>query len=117
MDLTALRALLLADAGVRPLVGASRVYFLTAPEGAPAPYIVLQPLQTQPVNALDGWAGLDLSAVLIDSYGVDFTSTKALGAAARTCLQAQQILMQQETEDYDNPTRTFRVSQQWQIWT
>lgn len=115
MKLAELQELLVQDAGVRPIV-ISRVFPLLLPEGATLPAVLLQPIVNKPFNALDGWAGLDLAHVIVDSLATTYQKATQLRDAARVCLNAAGLTMQEETEDYDEPARTYRISQQWLVF-
>lgn len=115
MALQQVRTWLIADSDIRRLVK-DRVFYLAIPEGIALPAITLQRLSTTPVNSLNGYLGLDGNVVTLDAWCLTYAQSLLVRDAARKCLQTNGIVMQSESEDYDSITRTFRISQQWQIW-
>jgi hypothetical protein len=115
MKLSDLQALLSGDATVTAICSA-RVYPILIPEDAIFPAVVLNVLKNQPMNALDGYSGLDLAHVMVDSLAVSYRDARRLRDAVRASLQAAQLIMTEETEDYEDVIRTYRISQQWDVW-
>lgn len=117
MAVATLRALLVADAGVGTLVSDDNINPVKRPQSYAAPAIVMERLSLTPINGLRGSEGLDGSRVLVDCLTTSYTTARALAAAVRAALEAGGALLENEQDDYDPQTETFRVSQQWFIWT
>lgn len=115
MKLADLQGLLAADKNVTALC-AARIYPVLVPESATFPAVVLNVLKNQPMNALDGWAGLDLAHVMVELHAENYRDVKRLRDAVRASLQASQLIMVEETESYEEIIRTFTISQQWDVW-
>jgi hypothetical protein len=117
MAVATLRAILVADGSVTALCAADNINPVIRPQSYAAPAIVMERLSLTPLNGLRGSEGLDESRVLLDCLTTSYTTARALAAAVRTALQAGGALLENESDDYDPQTLTYRVSQQWFIWT
>lgn len=111
-----IRDLLIADPIVNGIVG-NDVYPLLNPEDSTLPSITLQRLQTDPENVLKGAAPLNANHVIASIWCAKYQDALTLRDAARAVLETNGLLLEQETEDYDPVVRTYRISQQWLIWT
>jgi len=116
-SVAALRAILVADAGVGALVSDDNINPVVFPQSVAEPAIILEQLSLTPINGLRGSEGLDASRVLVDCLTGSYTTARNLAAAVRTALEAGGALLENEQDDYDPQTETYRVSQQWFIWT
>lgn len=117
MAIATMRAILVADAGVGALVADDNINPVKRPQSYDAPAVVMERLSLTPTNSLRGSDGLDGNRVLLDCLTTSYTTARALAAAVRAALEAGGALLEDEKDDYDSQTETFRVSQQWFIWT
>lgn len=85
--MSALRLVLLGDAGIAALVG-NRVYWGTLPQPATFPAITLNPVADSDVISMEGRSGLGKARVQIDGWGVSFTDATAIGARLKALLSA-----------------------------
>lgn len=116
-SVAALRAILVADAGVGALVSDDNINPVVFPQSVAGNAIILEQLSLTPINGLRGSEGLDASRVLVDCLTGSYTTARNLAAAVRTALEAGGALLENEQDDYDSQTETYRISQQWFIWT
>lgn len=81
-----IEAILSAAAPVTALV-ADRIFYTTAPQGAPRPYAVIIGTMERDDAMLDGMAGYPESMVNVVCYADDFPAVEALGDAVIAALQ------------------------------
>jgi hypothetical protein len=108
----ALIARLLGTAGVAALIGGTRVYPGSRPQGDQLPAIVLNWISGAPVYTDDGEAGLASVRVQIDCWGETYSSAKDVAQAVRASLSAfqgtisgvtfQNILIEDERDDRED---------------
>jgi hypothetical protein len=84
--LSVIEAILSAAAPVTALV-ADRIFYTTAPQGAPRPYLVLIQTVERDEPMLGGMAGYPESMVNVSCYADDFPAVEALGNAVIATLQ------------------------------
>lgn len=106
---------LLADSDIVTYVGA-RVRPVVLAEDDVMPAISVHTISDSPFNTLEGSAGLDLVAVIVNYWSLTHSEAQALKSAGRACLEASGVVMLDETEDYDSAVRQYRVSQQWNVF-
>lgn len=82
---TALRARLIADAGVSALIG-TRVYWMIPPQGSALPAIRLQAPSNLSERHLKGDAGVRSVRLQIDSFALSFGASLQLAEVARSAL-------------------------------
>lgn len=116
-SVTVFRGLLAASSGVTAICAANNINPVVFPQSVAEPAIILEQISMAPINGLKGSEGLDASRVLVDCLTSSYTTARNLAAAVRTALEAGGALLENEQDDYDPQTETYRVSQQWFIWT
>lgn len=117
MAVKTIRDALVADAGVTALVGA-RISPLIKAQAITLPAITLQRSGTTPQNHLRGHAGVDDNRVQLDAWASTYDLARQVAAAARAALQAAGHFCESELpDDYDPETETYRVIQEWSVWT
>lgn len=117
-----IRAKLLAAPAVKSLVG-ERIYPRQAPQGAPAPYVVLQVISDVPVASLNGAPGTRLARVRlqVDSYAEGYRAAHALAQAVDdviAALDSPELSASRLSlgDDYDDESARDRVSGDYEIW-
>lgn len=85
----ALRARLIADAGVSALVG-QRVYWMERPQGASLPAIVLQVISEDRPQHMKGFTGLDWARVQIDAWGLSYGDARGAAEAVIAAITPEQ---------------------------
>jgi hypothetical protein len=120
----ALVSILLKSAGLTALVS-TRIHWGRAPQGAPAPYVVLQVISGGRDYTMQGASGYRLSRVQADSYSSTYTGAKKVSRAVTTALSGrragsiQSIFLDGERDlpaaDAGEVTNLFRVSLDFMI--
>lgn len=120
----ALIAILLKSAGMTALVS-TRVHWGRAPQGATAPYVVLQVISAGTDFTMQGASGYRQSRVQADAYSQSYTSAKKISRAVTSALSArrtgqiQSIFPDGERDlpaaDAGEVTNLFRVSLDFMI--
>lgn len=108
-----------ALAGGSPQTDAgSRVYPLSAPQGAPLPRITYQRISTAPENTLGGRANLDQVRVQLDCWASTLAGVAALASQARDAMEAQgfKALLQGQFDTYEQDTQVYRRSMDFRCW-
>jgi hypothetical protein len=123
----ALIAYLLANSGVRALVGtppaSQRMHWTQAPQGVAKPYATLTKVTGLRDTTLDGPSGFQEARVQIDCYGLTFASAKGLARAVEAVLSGltvttggiefQGCFLDAERDGYEAdaaPDKLFRTS-------
>lgn len=129
-----LRALLIADAGVKALV-ADRVYPMPAPQNGQYPFLTWQRISGQRVFSMGGPSGLAEPRFQIDVWsanrenrpdgGGPYAEARSIADAVRRALdgfngtldgiRASAILLD-ERDLFENESGTTRVSMDFRIW-
>lgn len=125
----ALAKYLLADGGLRTLVG-NRIYWALAPQGVASPRIVLFRISGLRDMALDGPTGFVSSRVQCDCIGTTYSSAKAMARALEARLSGYSGTMgglrfegaflvgeRDDVFDGETPDKLFRTSLDFNIWT
>lgn len=117
-------AILLKSAGLTALVS-TRIHWGRAPQGATAPYVVLQVIDTNPDMTMQGSSGYRPSRVQADVYSQSYTVTKKIARAVTSALSGrrtgkiQSIFPDGERDlpaaDAGEVTNLFRVSLDFMI--
>lgn len=85
------------------------------------PAVVLTKISVDPVNALDGWAGLDYSIVQVDAQATTYAAADQLAQACRAALQTAGHLALQSPSDtiepFINLDGVYQVSNQFGVWS
>lgn len=116
------RGLLLADPTIAGLVG-DRVHPEPAPQGSPAPLIVMRVISDVPLNDLGGNAsGRHNAIVQVDAYAVRLSEARALAAAVHQVLGARtapELLSSRigRRDTYDDEAALHCVSSDFSMWT
>jgi hypothetical protein len=119
MPLQIAHDVLVADATVTSLVG-DKVHPKLAPQGTSYPYVILRVATTDPVTALDGWAGLDRNEITVDAYALEEAQAEFVANACRSALEAAGHLCRGRSgDDFDFQTdaTAFRVGFVHQVWS
>lgn len=123
----ALIAYLLADSGVRALVGTppaqQRMHWTQAPQGIARPNAVLTKITGLRDTPMDGPSGFQESRVQVDCYGLTFAAAKGLARAVEAVLSGitvttggivfQGCFLDAERDGYEAdaaPDKLFRTS-------
>jgi hypothetical protein len=123
----ALIAYLLANSGVRVLVGtppaSQRMHWTQAPQGVAKPYATLTKVTGLRDTTLQGPSGFQEARVQIDCYGLTFSSAKGLARAVEAVLSGltvttggiefQGCFLDAERDGYEAdaaPDKLFRTS-------
>lgn len=85
--LESIRAALVADAGITAAL-ADRITPINAADGSVFPYATLDTDHVAPQNALGGFAGLDICAVMLEVWAETFTDADAIAFSCRRVLEA-----------------------------
>lgn len=119
-----LRTLLLADAAVSALVGASRIHAAVAPQREARPFVVLREITGAPVNSLDGSPASRLrqTRIQIDAYAVDYAGATALADAIEAVVAALQSpelnAFRIDGRDlYEDETQLANASRDYSVWS
>lgn len=119
MSVQVIHGVLAAAGPVTALVG-DRIEPLERKEYT-MPAAVLSQIGLDPVNALDGWAGLDSNLVQVDAWASTYAGALTLAQACRTAIEAAGHLMQPNSPDAFDPLAqlggVYRVSYQYLVWT
>lgn len=120
--LEAIRAELVAAAGVTALVG-QRLYPMLLPQGATLPAIVLTAVSDVPLNAVEGLPAERLREVRlqVDAYATTYLVAHQVAEAVNlvvAALNRHDLSAQREgSEDlYDDEAQLFRVSADFTVW-
>lgn len=104
-------------AALDALVG-GRVYPHLAPQNAILPRITYQEITVDPVNSLAGSSGLDAVRVQVDVWADSALEAATLAETVRTAMAAAAFkgLMESRFGEYEQETKTYRVSQDFRCW-
>ena len=126
----ALRAFLLADAGIAAMVGAERIYPLVLPQGVTQPSIVYSRITGFGDHHMQGASGLTRPRLQIDAWAAaaddatdlaDLVKARldgfsgALTAGAET-VEVQGVFFDSEREDYEKDLKLYRISRDYLVW-
>jgi hypothetical protein len=124
----ALTALLNGAAPLTALV-AGRINWGVKPQGAGAPFVVLQRISGLRHMVMAGPSGLVSSRVQADCYGLTYTSAKAVARAVRDRLSGysgtvsgrvlQGVFLDSERDIFEpaeTPDKLFRISMDFILW-
>jgi len=107
--------ILSGDAAVVALVGEG-IYRVVAPQGTPAPYIVIGGVGVDPVAYLNRRPDLDYDRAQIHAWADDFDTANAIYMACRDALDPYGYMAGGYIEDQDPDTKLFRVGCDWSFW-
>lgn len=120
--LEAVRALLLADASVAALVG-TRVYPLSAPQGAARPFLVVTSVSDVPATTMNGLPAdlLRNARVQVDSYAETYLEAHALFEAVNNEVAALSgptisAVLLSASDMRDDETGLYRKSADFSVW-
>jgi hypothetical protein len=101
-----------------PTAAGVRVFHVLAPQASALPRITFSRASNTPVTSLSGSSGLDQVRMQVDCWAASYPEAKALARQVRTILQAQpfKALMQNDFDDYEVETATWRVSMDFRCW-
>lgn len=107
--------ILAGAAAVTALVG-DGIYRVIAPQGTPAPYVVIGGVATEPIVYLNGAPDVDYDRVQVHAWADDFDTAAAIYAACRAALDPYGHMAGGYIEDQDPDTKLFRVGFDWSFW-
>lgn len=122
MAVKTVQDVLVASSAVTAIVGPganARVEQIVKPQNIALPAVTLSRIFMGPVNNLVDDGGLDSNRVQVDSWAQTYTQAKELAAACRAALQTAGHQLDSEFDNYDPAIDdgTFRVTQEYSVWT
>lgn len=116
MPIQTVRTVLLAASGVTALVG-SRVSPVMRDQSETLPCVTLTLASVAPLNHLDGAPTLDANLVQVDSWAETYTQARDVANACRAALEAANVVMNGEFDNYEPEVTEYRVTQEFSVWT
>ena len=122
MAVKTVQDVLVAASAVTAIVGTgadARVEQILKPQNIALPAVTLSRIFTAPVNNLETDGDLDANRVQVDSWATTYTEALALSVACRNALQTAGHQLDSEFDNYDPSIDdgTFRVTQEYSVWT
>lgn len=102
-----------------PTAAEGRVFHVIAPQNRPElPRITYARAANAPVVSLGGSSRLDQVRLQVDCWAASYTAAKALAREVRAVLEVQRFkaLLQNDFDDYEVETKTWRVSMDFRCW-
>ena len=101
-----------------PTAAQDRVYHVIAPQGRALPRITFTRAANAPVVSLSGSSRLDQVRMQVDCWARTYQEARALAVQVRAVLEPQpfKALMQNDFDDYEVETQTWRVSMDFRCW-
>lgn len=117
MAIQTLAAILEASAAVQALC-AGRISPVIRQQSTELPAVVLERTAVNPVNNLDGHAGLDQNQVQIESRAHTYKKARMLADACRTAIQAAGYVMDSEFDNYEPSVDPgeYCITQVYSVW-
>lgn len=112
-QVTAFRAVLIADSDVAAIVG-TRVTILVKPQSLTMPCVTLQEISITPENDLGGWSEVDGVQVQLDTWAVTREIARDLAVKCRTALGSANRLMVSQFEEFESDVDLYRITQTWE---
>ncbi|MBG3876135.1 DUF3168 domain-containing protein [Desulfovibrio oxamicus] len=112
-----MQAALAADAGVAGIVS-RRIFPLSAPKGAPLPFITYQRVSGAPEAVLDGDAPCERISIQIDAWAKTYGEAKRLAKAVRGVMAGAEFAaeLDEDRDLSDEEARVCRVSMDFIVW-
>lgn len=111
-------AAVVADAAVAAIVG-SKVYTDVAPDGTPAPYVVIRRVFGGRVAELDGHPGLENPNFQVDAYAATRAGARTLADAVIAILCSPSglaAICTADSDDYDTEALLYRTMMEFSVW-
>ncbi len=117
MAIQTLAAILEASAAVRAIC-AGRISPIIKQQSTELPAVVLERSSLNPVNNLDGHAGLDENQVQLEARALTYKQARALAAACRTTIQTAGYVMNSEFDNYEPSVDPgeYCITQVYSVW-
>lgn len=116
MAVQAIRTILMADAAVVALVG-QNVEPVRRDQATPLPSVVLQRVSLVPANHLKGAPTLDENRVQLDVFAETYAAARQIADACRAALEAADVVMDRENDNFEPDVSDYRITQDYLIWT
>lgn len=122
MAVKVVQDVLAASGAVTAIVGSgddARIEQIVRPQDVALPAVTISRIFTAPTNNLTDDGGLDSNRVQVDSWALTYTQAKTLASACREALQDAGHQMESEFDNFDPEIDegTFRITQEYSIWT
>lgn len=111
-----LTAVLLANAGITAIVGASGVYYGEAPINAVAPYILVQHVSGLPENMLAEAPGIDATVMIVKPVAVNVAGVSALVDAIDAVLNTIGHCTGAFGVEFSTTTNTYWLPMYYRFW-
>lgn len=117
MAIQTLATILEASTAVMALC-AGRISPMIKQQSTDLPAVVLERTAVNPVNNLDGYAGLDENQVQVESRALTYKKARALADACRTAIQAAGHVMNSEFDNYEPSVDPgeYCITQVYSVW-
>ena len=116
MPIQTVRNILIAAGGVTALVG-SRISPVMRAQSEAMPCVTLTLVSVAPSNHLAGAPTLDANLVQVDSWAETYTQARDEANACRAALEAANVVMNSEFDNYEPDVTEYRVTQEFSVWT
>lgn len=116
MAIETVRDILVADGTVTGLVG-QRISPVMTAQNTDLPYVILTRISLVPSNHLHGRPTLDANRVQLDVYAETYAQARTIADACRSALEAQDIAMESEIDNYEPDVAEYRITQDFLVWT
>lgn len=119
MTVAIVGAVLVAAPAVTSLVPAARIQAIRRTQSYPVPGITLTSVVETPFEHLRSSAGLNLSQMQVDCYGVTYTQALEIAVAVREALEAAGHVFRNQIERNEPETdpELFLITQTWSVYS
>jgi hypothetical protein len=116
MAVKTVRDILVADSAVTSLVGQRISPVLTA-QDTTLPYVILTRVSLAPMNNITDPPSLDSNRVQVDSFSETYAQARQVADACRAALEASNVTMESEFDNFEPDVSEYRVTQDFLVWT
>lgn len=115
---TLIDAVLTGDAALQAVVS-GRIYSLAAPDGTPAPYVIVQRLPGGKILELDGVADIENPHYQVFCIGSTHAEARDVAAKVKVAMEAASTFeanMVSDPDEYDPESGLYITSLDFSIW-
>lgn len=115
---TNLYTALTADADIKRIVN-TRIYPVVMPQDVTLPAVSYQRMSANPLNTLDGYAGMKNAHVVINAWARTYDEAKELSGHIHTAMDSVRTfraVLTNELDGYDPEVSLYVVSQDFSCW-
>lgn len=116
MAVETVRAILVAAPAVTSIVG-QNIEPVRQDQATDAPRVLLTRVSLTPANHLKGAPTLDQSRVQLDAFGVTYAQARSIADACRAALEAADVVMDSEYDNFEPDVSEYRITQDYLLWT